>query len=299
MEHLKPYDIFEYVSNVDNARYILTRLLNDVSKYDILYFGERWDHESHCYLGVMTTRPIDKRLIEKYKNQSERSGLIFSYSHEVTGPGHDYNFYTKNMYTKRHYPGTHYLYHVTRASNQENIEENGILRHKWEDSKDWEHMPPLSYPGAVFAATSRGSMWKPPVVDYDIWLIDGSYPDIKWQADLNFYTGYQNAPHYVMTYQDIPPDQIERWDGTWKSIFGLYMKDVTKGESSDGKEIIFTKRGKTVMGYDKETKDLTLSDDIFWNYVQSEYELYDQHENDVVSYLTSKLQIEIFEIDNF
>jgi len=298
MEHLKPYDIFEYVSNVDNARYILTRLLNDVSKYDILYFGERWDHESHCYLGVMTTRPIDKRLIEKYKNHSDRNGLILSYSHEVTGQGHDYNFYTKNKYTKRYYPGINYLYHVTRASNSDNIEENGILRHKWEDSKDWEHMPPLSYPGAVFAATSKVAMWRPPVSDYDVWLIDGSYPDIKWQTDLNFLVN-QNTPHYVMTYQDIPPDRVELWNGNWRSVFRLYMKDVTKDESSDGKEIIFTKRGKTVMSYDKGTKVLTLSDDIFWDYVHSQYRLYDQQEDGVLEYLTTKLQIEISEIDNF
>jgi hypothetical protein len=102
-----------------------------------------------------------------------------------------------------------------------------------------------------------------------------------------------------MTYQDIPPDRVELWNGNWRSVFRLYMKDVTKDESSDGKEIIFTKRGKTVMSYDKGTKVLTLSDDIFWDYVHSQYRLYDQQEDGVLEYLTTKLQIEISEIDNF
>jgi hypothetical protein len=127
------------------------------------------------------------------------------------------------------------------------------------DSPEWNYAGCLKYPKSVFAATGYANRWMEHR-NSDYWLIDHRRTDIKWQYDLNFNI-FEHVPKYVMTFQDIPPDNIIRYEDL-SSIVKLYLRNAEKTE--DDKRLTLSKYGTTLLIYHKKTGKVIFPEKEFW-----------------------------------
>jgi hypothetical protein len=264
MNYIKNFQLFEYVSNITNVDYHYNQLLKDLEPYGVSVAQEKMGDIYYRKFGVLTKNKIPTKIIDKHVEKFKKSGFVLSYDYESTGliddnPPYNYSFYAKNINTLRYLPKK-FLVHGTSPKLREKIEKEGIKTQKWVDSPEWNSEGNLKYPKSVFAATSYANRW----MEYrnsDNWLIDHRRTDIKWQYDLNFNI-FEHVPKYVMTFQDIPPDNIIRYkDNT--SIVELYLRNAEKTE--DDKRLTLSKYGTTLLIYHKKTGKVIFPEKEFWS----------------------------------
>jgi len=269
MNHLTPYRIFEYISNIRYVQYYVDQMLVEFEEFGVKKKKVRMGDHDYSYIDLETVRPITK-ILKKYKEKFSKMGMILSYR-EIKGSDnhHHYDIYVKNHYTVRYYPGDRYLYHCSPEKNRDDIAKEGIKKKNFEESDRWSHMRSLAYPDAVFATTGVRYLWSR---TDDVWLIDGSYSAVKWQTDLNFdpHSEKENGvPRYVMTYSDIPPDRIILFDGTYESHIRLYVRGLERKE--DVHTVTYIRKSRPAIVFDKRTGTLSLNDSKFWNCLKEEF----------------------------